>query len=196
VLAVAAAAGALLSACAVPGARVEVTRFHAAPPASGLSIALVPEAPAETDGLAFRARAEALAAELAGAGFPPAPPESADLIGTLSARLATRPAAPAESPVRIGVGIGGGSRSGVSGGVSIATGVGAPRAREVVDAEMALVIRRRADPRPLWEGRAVASAVPLSGALDARALDRALARALVADFPGPSGRTQRVRVPL
>lgn len=185
----------LSTGCATPGTEVLVTRFHAAPPVAGQTIAIVPADPAEAESLAFRARAEAVAAELARIGLRPAAPGGAELVGVLAAGLATRAAAPAEPPVRLGIGLGGGSRSGVSGGVAISTGVGERRAREVADAEMSLAIRRASDGVALWEGRAVAAGVPASDSLDAPALERALARALLSDFPGQSGATRRVRVP-
>jgi hypothetical protein len=185
-----------LGACATaPRFEADVTRFHSSPPQPGNTVVLLPMAGEAEDSLAFRAQAEAVASELNRLGFPPAPAASADLVGTLSVVSRLREAAPAPSPVRIGVGMGGGSRSGVSGGIGVSTGVGSARPRQVVDAEMALQLRRSADRLVLWEGRAVASGVQLGGAQDALTLNADLAAALLRDFPGPSGTTQRVRLP-
>jgi hypothetical protein len=190
------AAAALLAACALPGVEVAVTRFHAAPPQPVKTVAVVPASPADADSLAFAADASAVAAELNRIGFPPEAPERADLLATLAVSSRQRATAPSEPPVRIGVGVGGGSRSGVSGGVSVATGVGGQRDRSVTDTEMAVSIRRRADGLLLWEGRATAFGVALGDARNRAALHQALAAALFRDFPGRSGETRSVRVPL
>ncbi len=186
---------ALLAACAQPGVEVAVTRFHTNPPRPVQTVAVVPADPRGAESLAFAAEAAAVAAELERLGFPPAGPDSADLLATLSVATSQRAVAPSPSPVRIGFGVGGGSRSGVSGGMSVSTGVGAPRSREVSDVEMTLAIRRRQDGLRLWEGRAVATGLGAADMQDRAGLNRALASALLADFPGRSGETRTVRLP-
>jgi hypothetical protein len=188
----------LLAACATTAPfEAQVTRFHVAPPAAGQTVAVVPASAAEGESLQFRAQAEAVAAELNRIGFPPAAPETADMLAQLRVSSASRDGPARESPVRVGVGVGGstgGRGSGVGVGVSTGFGVGGQRTQQVVDATMELQLRRRADGLVLWEGRAEAAAVPGATATGAVDLNRKLAEALLSDFPGPSGQTRRVRL--
>lgn len=187
----------LLGACAgTPPFEAQVTRFHVTPPASGQTVAVVPGEGMSGDSLQFRAQAEAVAAELNRVGFPPAPPERADLIGQLRVASVAREGAVRQSPVRVGVGIGGstgGRRSGVGVGVSTGFDVGGARSDQLIDSTMELQLRRRADGLVLWEGRAEATATLGPGTTGALDLDRRLASALLSDFPGPPGQTRRVR---
>jgi hypothetical protein len=65
--------------------------------------------------------------------------------------------------------------------------VGQPRSSTSIRTEMTLSLQRRADRKTVWEGRASTTATgtpaPQTVAL--------LTRALMADFPGPSGATVR-----
>lgn len=178
-----------LAACTTGPSGTEVTRFHLGSPIARSSIALAAADPRTADSLEFRALAEAVARELRAQNFVPAPnaPDVA-YIGTIGVVEGARPAPPKSS---FSIGIGGGSYGrggGVGGGVSVP--VGGSRPGEIRATTLSLQIRRRSDSSVVWEGRATALTDTRGGALAAD-MD-ALAHALLADFPGPPGRTVRV----
>ena len=180
----------LLSACASNRFEAKVTRFHMTPPPRGQTVAVVPLAPDLVDSLEFRSQAASVERELAKAGFPAAPAETADLLAVLGLGTQLSEGVRRSSPVTVGIGGGtGGGGSGSWGGVggSVAFPVGGNRTSQVLSAEMRLSLRRRADNEVLWEGRATASAQGSAPPVD----PDLLARALLDGFPGPSGKTVR-----
>ncbi len=190
------AAAALIAGCTTTTASVDVKRFHLGVPIAPSSIALVPANSAQSFGLEYRSYADAVANELRAQGFTPAPIDSGPAyVATLAItqNVAVGPRRP--SPVSIGIG-GFGFSGGRGGGVGLGGGVDVPVGhgrRDAVEFDtIAIQIKRRGDQTLIWEGNAQA-------AIDTRApqasLARAvpaMARALFAGFPGPSGVTQHV----
>ena len=182
----------LIAGCATtPG--IEVTRFHLGQPVPRATIAVVAADPATAGSLEFRSHAAAVAAELARIGFDAAPvPASATYAAVLDLRRETATTR-RRSPVSIGIGIGGGGgsfgRHGGSfggGGIGVSGPVGGDRIDATRIDTLQLRIKRRGDEALVWEGRA-------TGVADARGGDSVvmLVRALLADFPGRSGITER-----
>jgi hypothetical protein len=176
----------LLASCASSRFEASVTRFHLQPPALRSTVAVLPVNPAVAASLAFQTDAQAVAQELLKAGFPSAPPESADLLATVGIGTSVTEGLSRQSPVSVG--IGGGTSSGNVGiGGSMQFPVGQGRSTTAIRTEMTLSLRRRVDGAVVWEGRASTSATgtpaPQTTAL--------LARALLSGFPGPSGTTVR-----
>lgn len=178
----------LVAACAGGPAGVEVTRFHLSQPLTGQSIAVVAPEDVDASSLEFTSRAAVIAAELARAGFQPVPAgQAAALRATVRLETSSREEQ-RSSPVSIGIGGGTGGRNvGIGGGMSFP--VGGNRTRTVTEATLSLQIRRSADGTVQWEGRASET---VQGANINAAVPR-LARAMLSDFPGPSGQTVRVR---
>jgi hypothetical protein len=177
-----------LAACAGGPSGVDVTRFHLSQPLAGQTINVVPPDGVDAATLEFQTQSAAVAAELARAGFQPQPAgQPAALRATLrlesSSREEERP-----SPFSVGIGGGTGGRNvGLGGGVTMP--VGRSRTRTVTMATLSLQIRRASDGAAQWEGRASET---LQGTNITAAVPR-LARALLSDFPGPSGQTVKVR---
>jgi Domain of unknown function (DUF4136) len=178
----------LLAGCAGGPAPVAVTRFHLSQPLAGETIQLVAPEGVDAGSLDYQAQASAVAAELAKAGFRPvAAGQPAALTGVLRLETSSREEQRA-SPFSIGFGgMTGGRNVGVGGGLSLP--VGRSRTRIVTLATLALQIRRASDGSTVWEGRASDTAAsPQTGSAVPR-----LARALLANFPGPSGQTVTVK---
>lgn len=194
----------LLPACATTASLppAEVLRYHLGEPIERGTVAVealaanVGGAPVPAS-LEFRAYAAAVERELLRNGYArPAPGQQPQMIATISYTRANRLGPPRRSPVSIGIGGGGFSGGRRGGGVGLGGGVGFPLGggspREVIDAELAVTIKRRADQSPVWEGRAHALYDPRSAAATTGEADR-LAAALFTGFPGESGRTVEVR---
>ncbi|MFQ3666510.1 MAG: DUF4136 domain-containing protein [Sphingomonadaceae bacterium] len=179
----------LPAACATSRFEANVTRFHTAPPAAGQSVAIQPVRPEQANSLEFQAQASAVAAELQAIGFRIAPAASADLVATLGVDQAFGQAAPRRSPITIGVGgaTGGSGMGGVGVGGSVGIPVGGSGSRELLATEMTLSLRRRSDNEMVWEGRAAATVAGKAPGPEYRLL----ARALLSEFPGESGKTVR-----
>ena len=179
-----------LAACASGPSGVEVTRFHLSQPLAGQTISVAPPDGVEAGNLEFQAQASAVTAELARAGFQPvAPGQPAALRATLRLESSSREEE-RRSPVSVGIGgMTGGRNVGLGGGVNFP--VGGNRTRTVTMATLSLQIRRASDGAVQWEGRASET---LQGSNVTAAVPR-LARALLTNFPGPSGQTVRVRPP-
>ncbi len=188
VLAIAALAG--LAACAT-APTAEVTRFHLGQPIPADSVAVVPGPGAQADGLEFRAQADAIAGVLASSGFRPVG-ETAQpaYLMTFVAQGERHETGPRRSTVSIGIGGGSFGRGGGIGG-SVAFPVGKPRADTVNVYTLKLQMRRKSDASVVWEGRAMETV------RDGSLTDAVpgLARALLAGFPGESGKTIVVPVP-
>jgi hypothetical protein len=171
---------------------VDVTRFHLGQPIPFDTISVVS---ASQTSLEDQARLKAVEAELARLGFRPTPDNGKSAyIATLRAEQTSRAGAPRGSPVNIG--IGGGTRTGNVGiGGSVNVPVGGQRSGPRVFSNLVMLdIRRRSDEAIVWEGRALQEAPENSSMASLTQAMPALARALLKDFPGPSG--QMVRVPL
>lgn len=191
---VAAALG--LAGCATTGASVDVKRFHLGVPVTRGTIALVPANSAQSFGLEYRTYADAVANELRAQGFTPAPVDSGPAyIGTLTItqNVAVGPRRP--SPVSIGIG-GGGFTGGRGGGVGIGGGVAFPVGHGSQNAvefdQVGLQIKRAGDQTLIWEGNAQTAIDTRSKQASLANAVPALARILLAGFPGPSGVTQHV----
>ena len=193
---------ALLPACATTASLppTEVLRYHLGEPIERGTVAVQPlgTGPGAPASLEFREYAAAVERELLRQGYArPAPGQQPQLIATVNFTRANRLGPPRRSPVSIGVGGGGFSGGRRGGGVGLGGGLGFPLggggAREVVETELTVQIKRRTDQSPVWEGRAHAFIDPRGNtAVEVAEADR-LAAALFTGFPGESGRTIEVR---
>ncbi len=183
----------LLAACATGTLPVRVTRFVEPdfaldPTPRAEVVAARPELAARPD---FTVFGDLVGERMRRFGFRPAAGGAADVRIRLdydSRVVETRDSGPS-----IGVGIGAGHvgrHVGIGGsvGTTIATG----GRRELYDHRVRLALERVADGRVLWEGRALANGtrLPLATAFPAM-LD-----ALLAEFPGRSGESRTVEMPL
>jgi hypothetical protein len=196
VLGVAAAA---LAGCATTSSLppTEVIRYHLGQPIMRGTIAVEPMSGGAPASLEFKTYAAAVEAELLKVGYTvPAQGTTPDYVATVAFTRTSREGPPRQSPVSIGIGgggfSGGGGRRG-GGGVGLGGGIGFPigksRPTQLLVAELAVTIKRRADQSPVWEGKA-------QGISDIKGADQQagkLARALFTGFPGDSGRTITVR---
>ena len=182
--------------CTTSGATVDVKRFHLGVPVTRGTIALVPANGPQSFSLEYRTYADAVANELRAQGFAPAPVDSGPAyIATLTItqNVAVGPRRP--SPVSVGIGGGGftggrGGGVGLGGGVAFPVGHGSQNAVEF-DA-IGLQIKRAADQTLIWEGSAQTAIDTRSPKASLANAVPAMARVLLAGFPGPSGVTQHV----
>ena len=187
-----------VSACTTSTPTADVKRFHLGVPVTRGTIALVPANSAQAFGLEYRTYADAVANELRAQGFTPAavdagPAYIATL--TITQNVAVGPRRP--SPVSIGIGGGGFTGGGYGGGGvglggSVAFPVGHSRQNAVEFDMVGLQIKRAADQNLIWEGSAQTAIDTRSPQSSLANAVPALARALLAGFPGPSGVTQHV----
>ena len=182
-----------LAGCTTTKPVTEVTRFHLGQPIPSDAIAVVPGAGMDGKSLEFRTYAGTVEVALGGAGFRPAADDGRTAyFGVLSVTQETRPGVPKSSPFRIGIG---GSTGGYGGGVGagVTVPVGASRTGDVKLNTVGLQIKRRSDNTMVWEGKA-SSERPADdpGAALTIAVPE-LTRALLADFPGISGQTVKVK---
>ena len=191
---VAAAVG--LAGCTTTGASVDVKRFHLGQPVTRGTIALVPANGPQSFSLEYRTYADAVANELRAQGFTPAPVDSGPAyIGTLTItqNVAVGPRRP--SPVSIGIGgfgFSGGRGGGVGLGGEAVVPVGHGRRDAVEFDQIGLQIKRAGDQTLIWEGSAQTAIDTRSPQASLANAVPALARVLLAGFPGPSGVTQHV----
>lgn len=171
-------------------APVEVTRFHTAqtlPRLKGAAV-IVEAGPASLEDSVWR---DAVARELAAAGFGSATPGAADGIADVMVERETVRRDKARGPVSVGVG---GSTGSYGGGVGVGLGInlgGGPK--DVVLTRLSVRIRDRLTGEALWEGRAESrESAKAKDAAPALAAPR-LAHALFAGFPGTSGETITVK---
>ncbi len=175
--------------------QASVVRFHGDAAPASQALALKPQDPALAGSLEFSTYANQLGAALERLGFTPASATApATLIGEISyAQTVVATPPEAKRPrFSIGVGIGGGIGSNV--GVNVGTNipVGGNRDASSKILTLSLVLRQPAvtpggAPVSVWEGRVTTEA------LDAKRADLALLMpklidALLAEFPGPSGK--------
>jgi len=185
-----------LAGCATTTANVDVKRFHLGTPITRGTIALVPVNSAQAFGLEYRSYADAVANELRAQGFTPVANDAGPAyVGTLTItqNIAIGPRRP--SPLSIGIG-GFGISGGRGGGVGLGGGVTVPVGRgrrDAVELDMVgLQIKRAGDQSLIWEGSAQAAIDTRSPQSSLANAVPAMARALLAGFPGPSGVTQHV----
>lgn len=180
----------LLSACATTGPLppAEVIRYHL-PGDVGRGPAAVEPAQA---GLMSRPFEAAVAQQLASNGYPAADGPAAAYVAIVDIRQREREGPPKRSSFSIGIGGGtfsGGRRGGVGLGGGVGIPIGGSGGSTLIETELNVLIKRRADQTTIWEGHARGLVDPRRrGATEQADADR-LAAALFAGFPGESGRT-------
>jgi hypothetical protein len=184
----AALAAVVLSGCAT-NSGIEVTRFHLNQPIAADSIELVPQPGVDPNGLEFRNHAAVVANDLAVHGFrAPERPGVSGYIGVLRAEQSSQFLQGNSSRATVGIGgATGGSNFRVGGNMQVPVG---GRDNVVRVNTLSLQMRRRSESTTVWEGRAVEQAA--GNATLTSAVPR-LSRAMLKDFPGPSGQTVRVQ---
>lgn len=194
-------APALLAACATTGSyptSTDVIRYHLGAPERG-TVVVQPAGGGDgvSSGLAAQPYAAAVSRALGAAGYAPAGPGGdTQFIALVDVRQVS---SEERRPSPFSIGLGGGSfGGGRRGGIGIGGGVGFPIGsgrRTTIDAtELTVLIKRRVDQSPVWEGhaRTVAPRTSMGGADLQTTADR-LAQALFTGFPGESGRTITVQ---
>lgn len=181
-----------LAACTTSGGALpptEVIRYHLP---AGVERGAATVEPAQA-GLMSQPYEAAVARQLGLNGFP-ADAGPTPFVAVVEVHQREREGPPRRSAFSIGIGGGGfsGGRRG-GGGVGIGGGVGFPvggsRSSSVVETELSVLIKRRADQTTVWEGHARNVAdVRRRDTSDAATADK-LAAALFTGFPGESGRT-------
>ena len=178
------------------GGPTEVSRYHVDQPFPPGTVT-VEAAPGGSAGvLEFAVFTDAVAAELSRIGFAPAPAGASSLyVATVSFRRTSRGSF--RTPPKFSIGLGGGSFGGGRGGGvglggGVSTGFGS-KTRELLLSEMFVQLRRRGDPKPVWEGRAQRPSVSGDPDDQPAALAGRLASALFRGFPGESGITTTVK---
>lgn len=197
--AVAVAALLAVAGCATGSTGIDVKRFHLGTPIARDTIAVVAATPAQTASLEFATYAEAVANELRAAGFQPVPlaPATAYVATvTITQNVQVGPQRP--SPLSVGIGGGGfsGGRrgGGVGGGVGLSFPIGKGR-RDAVEVDaLSVQIKRRSDSTVIWEGSATTAIDTGSAQATLANAVPAMARALMAGFPGASGRTEHYKL--
>ena len=150
-----------LSACATGPSLppTEVIRYHLGEPIERGTIRVEPlAAEGQTPSIEFKTYAAAVETQLLRNGYAlPAAGAQPQLIATVSFNRANRVGPPRSSGVSIGLGGGGFSGGRRGGGVGLGGGIGFPiggaRNSALVESELAVTIKRRADQSPVWEGR-------------------------------------------
>ncbi len=180
-----------LGACTTTGGRLpptEVIRYHLP---DGVERGPVTVEPAQA-GLMSQPYEMAVGRQLVASGYPAAGAGPSPFVAVVEVRQRERAGPPRRSGFSIGIG-GGGFSGGRNGGVGIGGGVevpvGSARGSTLVETELSVLIKRRADQTTMWEGHARTVAdLRRPGASDAATADK-LAGALFTGFPGESGRT-------
>ena len=178
-------------ATAPPSFPVEVTRYRVDDVGRG-TIALVSKS-GESQGLEFRAYADAVGEALSRQGYTVVPDGGNGAYVAQISIAVDRRHARSRSPVSIGLGAGGYSRGGgvgLGGGVSFPIGRGSVREEVVTNLSVNIVTRGGAG---VWEGRATSREVHALDTGNTNAAAAKLARALFTGFPGESGRTIEVK---
>ena len=166
----------------------EVIRYHLPTGIERGTAAVEPARP----GLMTRPFEAAVAREMARNGYPVPGAGASQYIAVVDVRQRGVESPARRSPFQIGIG-GGGFSGGRGGGVGLGGGVGFPigggRGASLVETELTVLIKRRADQTTVWEGHARGLHDPRAAdGGDAAVADR-LAAALFTGFPGESGRT-------
>lgn len=179
---------ALLAACATTSLPpTEVLRYHLPDGVPRGTIAVEPG----HVGLSSGAFEDAVGRQLAAAGYTTASAGPPSLyVATVDIRQREREIA-RRSPVSVGLGAGGstgGYRSGVGLGGGISFPIGGKRG-PLLQTELNVLIKRRADQATVWEGHANGVDDPNKRGATQQAFADRLASALFTGFPGESGRT-------
>ena len=185
------AAAFAVAGCATnPG--IEVTRFHLSQPIPADSIELQPGPGVDAGSLEFRSHAAIVAGDLAVHGL--RVPEKSGVsgyIGVMRAEQTMQAGRPKQSPFSIGIGgFTGGTNVGMGGGVQVP--VGSTGSSLIRFNTLALQIRRRSENTMIWEGRATLE-MPSGSQASLTSAMPDLSRAMLKDFPGPSGTTVQVK---
>ncbi len=175
---------------------VDVKRFHLGVPVTRATIALVPVDGAQSFSVEYRTYADAVANELRNQGFTPVPVDGGPAyIATLTITQNIQ-VGPKRSGASVGIGGGGfsGGRGGGfgGGGIGVAFPIGGGHSNAVEFDAIGLTIKRAGDQNLIWEGNAQTSIDTRSKQASLARAVPAMARILLADFPGPSGVTQHV----
>lgn len=186
----------LLASCASPSFQADVTRFHQNYVPQTEFVSIQPSDPGLGQSLEFSAYANQLGERLGKIGFKPA---TAGALPTLIAEFGYTQStvsglqANKRSPINIGIGVGGGEGNfGLGGSVNFP--VGGNRQYENLTKVLTVTLHLKksgANAATVWEGRATSQGP--SGSSD-YALSTAvpnLLDALLANFPGESGKTVR-----
>lgn len=182
----------VLAGCASGPAPIEVTRFHLGQPIPADTILLMQAPGAPMGALQFQTQANALTPDLAAAGLRRSDAPEAAYIGVVS--ITQQSSAGPVKPPPFSIGIGGGSFGGGGGiGGGVAVPIGKARRTFVTTTILELRIRRRSDSSAIWEGRAIDERRSDGEASNPGGVLPALSRALLANFPGVSGQTVKVK---
>lgn len=181
----------MLSGCATSSqvSPVEVTRFVGDKPArlGNGSIAVRSAAGDGGNPLEFAAYEQAVSRQLADLGYTVTTLDRATQVADIRYSRSTPPPQPRRSPVSVGVG---GSTGSYGSGLGLGLGINlGGKPAQMIDSEMAVIIRDKTSNQYLWEGRAQFTASTKSPvAANSPAADK-LAAALFSQFPGNSGET-------
>jgi hypothetical protein len=182
-----------LAGCATQAPPTQVTRFHLGQPIARADVAVEPRDPTMAQSLQFQTYGNAVSAELARAGFRPAPGVAkSELVAVYDVMRNMYDGPPKPAPFSIGLGGASFGRNvGVGGGVTLP--IGRAKRNEIVQTELAVQLKRRSDGTVIWEGRArtMARAGTPEGSENFAATK--LASAMFQGFPGESGRTINVK---
>ncbi len=190
----------LAGGCTTTGTRqgaVDVTRYHLGAELSRGTIRVEPASGADAVSIEYSGYLDAIRAELLRAGYAdPAAGATSQFVATVKLRAIPRGQMRSPSPFQIGIGGGGFSGGRRGGGVGLGGDVSFPighgKTRTIVQSELWVQIRNRADGSAVWEGRAVSEALEEgSGSGPVPAVR--LASALFRGFPGESGITTTVK---
>lgn len=182
-----------LSGCATAVPPVEVTRFHAASPATSGSIAIEEALDNPDAGLEFRTYAAAVGQELQRVGFTESDAKGSEYKALVSFRRSFRPTGidNRRNPVSVGVG---GSTGSYGSGLGVGIGINlSGKPKDLVSTELFVQIRRRSDNTAVWEGRANTMAKEGTPAAQPGIAAAKLASALFGGYPGQSGQTITVK---
>lgn len=179
-----------LAACATTGGLppTEVLRYHLP---DGVERGSAAVEPAQA-GLMSQPFEAAVARQLGLAGYPAPTDGASQLIAVVEVRNRDRAGPPRRSPISIGIGGGtfsGGRRGGVGLGGGVDFPVGGAHGSTLIETELSVLLKRRADQTTIWEGHARAVVDPHRRDASEGATAEKLAAALFTGFPGESGRT-------
>ena len=179
-----------LAACATTGPLppAEVIRYHLP--------GVVERGPASVEpaqaGYSRQAFETSVANQLAANGYPAASGAASPFVAVVDVRQREREGPPRRSSFSIGIGGGtfsGGRRGGVGVGGGVGFPVGGGGASTILETELSVLIKRRADQTTIWEGHARGLVDPRRRGASEQADADKLAAALFTGFPGESGRT-------
>lgn len=186
----------LAAACTTTAPTANVVRFHEANVPTSGTLAVQPALASQSDTLEHQVQGQAVADAFRSHGFTMAAQGAApDLVATYSVSTMSRDGEPKRSGLSIGLGGGfGGRNAGVGGSVAVPIGT-RTSGDTIVQTMLRVQLRQKAANGPIvWEGRASAEGRADKTTGEPAMVVPALAKALLAGFPGHSAET--VRVPL